>query len=608
MKNLKKLISMICIFAVLISMAGCYVSMDDSGKRLNITPDYEGKGPAASENEDKEEDTSEGLNADDPDEAEPVEKNGDIMILFTSDIHCGVDKGFTLAGLKQLRDSYEAQGYTTILVDDGDHIQGEPMGTLSAGEAIIDLMNAMDYDLAIPGNHEFDYGMDRFFELVDKAEFPYISCNFEKKDELVFEPYKIIEAAGKKIAFVGVTTPESIITSTPGYFQDENGNVLYDFKNDKTGEAVYEAVQEAVDAARAEGADYVYVMGHMGLDDFSRPWTYADVIEHTNGIDVFLDGHSHDTEQIVMKNKDGEDVVRSAVGTKLNSIGYSHISADNGIKETNILSWPNDIPADKVFNIHNEISDMVDEKHKEIDDKLNEKVAASDVDLVIYDPGKKDAKGNPLRIVRLAETNLGDLVADAYLNISGSQIAIMNAGGIRDNINKGDITYGDILKVAPFGNELSVIKVTGQQLIDALEWGARGLPEEVGGFLQVAGISYTIDTSIDSPCIGDESGMYVKIEGDRRVRDVMVDDKPIDPGAYYTVSSINYILTKHGDGYTMFDGAEVLQEGSMNDNQLLIKYITETLGGKIGEEYADPYGQGRITVIDGGSGQTEDNE
>ena len=251
---------------------------------------------------------------------------------------------------------------------------------------------------------------------------------------------------------------------------------------------------------------------------------------------------------------------------------------------------------------------MVDEKHKEIDDKLNEKVAASDVDLVIYDPGKKDAKGNPLRIVRLTETNLGDLVADAYLNISGSQIAIMNAGGIRDNINKGDITYGDILKVAPFGNELSVIKVTGQQLIDALEWGARGLPEEVGGFLQVAGISYTIDTSIDSPCIGDESGMYVKIEGDRRVRDVMVDDKPIDPGAYYTVSSINYILTKHGDGYTMFDGAEVLQEGSMNDNQLLIKYITETLGGKIGEEYADPYGQGRITVIDGGSGQTEDNE
>ena len=144
-----------------------------------------------------------------------VEKNGSVVILYTSDIHCGMNEGFGFEGLQQIRDSYEAKGYTTLLVDDGDAIQGETVGSFTRGEAIIDLMNAVKYDVAIPGNHEFDYGMERFLELTQKAEFPYISCNFNKNGELVFAPYIIKEVEGIKIAFVGVTTPKTITSSTP---------------------------------------------------------------------------------------------------------------------------------------------------------------------------------------------------------------------------------------------------------------------------------------------------------------------------------------------------------------------------------------------------------
>ncbi|MCR4806842.1 MAG: bifunctional metallophosphatase/5'-nucleotidase [Lachnospiraceae bacterium] len=531
--------------------------------------------------------------------AEPV-KNGDIMILFTSDIHCGVNQGFTLAGLKQIRDSYEAQGYETILVDDGDSVQGEALGTLTRGEAVIDLMNDMDYDVAIPGNHDFDYGMERFLELTDMAEHPYISCNFNKEGELVYEPYKIVEAAGKKIAFVGITTPETIMESTPAYFCNEEGEQIYRFKNGGNGQELYDAVQEAVDSARDEGADYVYVMGHLGIDEICHPWTGPDIIENTTGIDVLFDGHSHDTEQLTVQNKDGEDVVRSAVGSKLSCIGYSHISAGEGIVETDILRWPNEVPMDKALGIDNDISRKVKEKYDELDEILNEVVAHSDVELVVKDPVEKDKSGNPVRVVRTRETNAGDFCADAFLKLTDADVSIMNGGGIRAGIKEGDITYADIINVFPFGNEISVIEVTGQQLLDALEWGARSAPDEVGAFLQVAGMSYSIDTSVDSTCLKDEDGMFAGVEGARRVKDVMVGDSPIDPKASYRLAGINYILVGHGDGYTMFDGATILQRGSKNDAQLLIEFLTDKLGGRIGEEYKDPFGQGRIRLLDEG--------
>ena len=529
---------------------------------------------------------------------EKAEKNGDIYILFTSDVHCGIDKGFGYAGLQQVRDTLEAQGYETILVDDGDAIQGEPIGTLSEGEAIIDLMNDLKYDVAIPGNHEFDYGMPRFLELVEKADFPYISCNFTYLDELVFEPYIIKEAAGKKIGFVGVTTPLTITASTPVYFQDENGEYVYSFMSDETGERVYQAVQSAVDAARAEGADYVYVIGHMGNGAEFKPWTYADVISHTDGIDVFLDGHSHDTDQVIMKNKDGEDVPRSAVGTKMACIGYSHISAEGDIVETGIWSWPNKTSAPELLDIHNEIRDRVDEAQQELAEELDKVVASTAVTLTINDPEAVDSSGNPVRMIRRAETNLGDLCADAARDQSGADIAFVNGGSIRVSIEKGDITFGNILAVHPFGSMLCVLEVTGQQILDALEWSCRSVPDENGGFNQVSGLTFEINSAIDSPCKADKDGMCTGIEGERRVQNVMVGGEALDPEKTYTLAGYDYQLRQQGDGYTAYDGAPVLQDNVKLDNQVLIDYIVDTLGGNVGGEYADPYGEGRITILE----------
>ena len=525
------------------------------------------------------------------------EKNPDIVILFTSDIHCGIDQGFGYAGLEQIRDYLIDEGNDVILVDDGDNIQGEPVGTMTKGEALIDLMNAMGYDVAIPGNHEFDYGMDQFLSLVEKADYPYISCNFNYKGELVFEPYVIRELGGKKVAFVGVTTPQTLVSSTPKYFMDENGEYVYGFFQDETGEGVYNAVQSAVDDARAEGADYVVVMGHMGNEAECFPWTYGDVISHTSGIDVFLDGHSHDTDQVIVKNKDGENVPRSACGTKLACVGWCRITAD-GVISTGLYTWDNSVSAPKLLVIENDMAEAVNAASEELNEKLNEVVASTQVELTINDPVVVDDNGRPIRMIRRAETNLGDLCADAYRLQSGADIAFVNGGGIRVSIPAGDITLGNILSVHPFGNSMCVIEVTGQQILDALEWGSRAVPGETGGFLQVSGLSYEIHSYIESSCTSDENGMFTGVAGERRVQNVLVDGKPIDPEATYTLASHNYMLLNNGDGYTMFDGAPLLQDSVKLDNQVLIDYITENLEGVIGPEYEDLAGEGRIVIID----------
>ena len=567
----------------------------DSPEPMTEAPTTE----AETEAEPETEETDAAGEASDAAEETAVEKNGDVYILYTSDIHCGVDQGFGIAGLWQIRDTLEKQGYTVLLVDDGDAIQGELMGTLSRGEAMIDLMNELHYDVAIPGNHEFSYGADRFMELTRKAEFPYICCNFLKEGEQVFPSYIIKEAAGIRIAFVGVVTPTTIVSAAPAYFQNEQGEFIYSFmQEDKTGEEVYQAVQQAVDDARAEGADYVYIMGHLGMGAAFSPWNYADVISHTNGIDVFLDGHSHDTEQVVMKNKDGKDVVRSACGTKMNCIGYSHISASDGIRETNIWSWPNKESLPALLGISNEAETALEAELADTEKTMNKVIADSSADLLISDPVEKDENGNPIRMIRRAETNLGDFCADAYRIRLDTDIAVVNGGAIRTDLLKGDVTYGDIVSVFPFGNQAAVIAATGQQILDALEWGAKGLPDEFGGFLQVSGMSYEVDVSIPSPCTSDENKMMEPIRGKRRVSNVMIGDEPIDPKKTYTVGGASYVLQDNGDGITAFDGAELVKDKVMLDSQALINYILEDLGGTIGEDYADPYGAGRITIKD----------
>ncbi len=513
----------------------------------------------------------------------------DLVVLFTSDVHCGIEQGWGYAGLAALRDALAAQGNHVILVDNGDSIQGEPVGTMTTGEALVNLMNAVGYEVAIPGNHEFDYGMDRFLELTQKANYPYISSNFNKEGELVFKPYVIKEYDGVKVAFVGITTPKTLTSSTPAYFMDDAGNFIYGFFQDETGEKLYAAVQTAVDAAIAEGAQYVIAMGHLGNEAECAPWTYADVIANTTGIDALLDGHSHDKDQVVMKNKNGEDVLRSGCGTKLEGIGYLRISAENGSMECGIYEWAYDFAAPEL--IENDITAEVENATAALNEKLAQVVATTQVDLVIKDPA------TDVRIVRSAETNLGDLCADAYRDQSGADVAIVNGGGVRVNIAAGNITLNDILKVHPFGNAMCVIEVTGQQILDALEFGAKDVPSEFGGFLQVSGMTYEIHTYIPSSVKMDEAKMFVAVEGEYRVKNVMVGGEPLDLNKTYTLASHNYKLKNNGDGYTMFDGCVMLQEDVKLDNQVLIDYITGTLGGVVGEEYADPYGQGRIVAV-----------
>lgn len=523
----------------------------------------------------------------------------DVMVLFTSDVHCGIESNFGYAGLAMVRDAYKNAGYHVLLVDNGDSIQGEPVGTMTTGEANVKLMNAVGYDIAIMGNHEFDYGMDRFFELSKMANFPYISCNFNKNGELQFAPYVIKEFDGVKIAFVGITTPKTLTSSTPKYFQDENGNFIYGFFEDETGEGLYNAVQKAVDDARAEGATFVVALAHLGNELECSPYTYADVIANTTGIDALLDGHSHDTNHVEMRNKARETVLRQGCGTKLEGVGYLKIAAKNGAMKAGVMMWNNDdFNATQLYQLDTDVTKAVAEATETLNAKLAEVVAKTDVELTINDPVAKTEEGKPVRIIRNAETNLGDLCADAYRYVSGADIAFVNGGGIRVSIKEGDITLNDILKVHPFGNALCVCEATGQQILDALEFGAKDVPGEFGGFLQVSGLTYEIHTYLPSTVKMDEKRMFVGVEGEYRVKNVMVGGEPLDLEKIYTLASHNYMLQGQGDGYTIFEDNVYTQESVMLDNQVLITYITEGLNGVVGADYANPYGQGRIVAVE----------
>lgn len=520
----------------------------------------------------------------------------DVVVLFASDVHCGVDQGFGYVGVAAIRDAMKAAGNHVVLVDNGDSIQGEPIGTMTTGEANVRLMNAVGYDIAVPGNHEFDYGMERFLELTKVAEYPYISANFNKEGELVFAPYIIKEFDGVKIAFVGMTTPKTITSSTPKYFQNEAGEFIYGFMQDETGEKLYAAVQSAVDSARAEGAAYVVALGHMGNEDSCMPWTYADVIGNTTGIDAFLDGHSHDTDQVEMLNKDGAKVLRSGCGTKLQGVGYLRITKD-GELSAGLYSWNNDVSAPELLGLENSVTAAVKEATETLNAKLNEVVATSEVDLTIYDPVVTKDDGSAIRIIRNAETNLGNLCSDAYRDQSGADVAFVNGGGIRVSIDAGEITLNDILKVHPFGNAMCVVEATGQQILDALEFGARAVPSENGGFQHTSGLTYEIHTYIESSAKLDENGMFAGVEGEYRVKNVKVGGEELVLDKIYTVASHNYMLKNGGDGFNMFMNCKLLQDEVMIDNQVLINYITGTLGGVVGEDYANPYGQGRIVAV-----------
>lgn len=508
-------------------------------------------------------------------------KSDDIVVLYTNDVHCGIDDSIGYAGLAAYKADKLKETKNVVLVDAGDAIQGDLAGALSKGDYIVDIMNQVGYDVAVPGNHEFDFGMDQFLALTKKSNAKYISSNFTdtKANKTVFDPYVIKELGGKKVAFVGISTPESITKSTPAFFQDEKGNYIYDFCNDKTGKKLYKAVQNAIDAAKAEGADYVIALGHMGIDDQSKPWTSREVIANTTGLNAFIDGHSHSTvASEAVKDKDGKEVTLSQTGTKLAAIGELIITADGKISTSLVTDYA--AKDEKTASLIKEVKDKIEAVS-------SKKVGTSEVLLTTL-----DAEGK--RAVRNQETTMGNFCADAYRIIGGADIGVVQGGGVRADIKAGDVTYGDIIALHPWGNMYGVIEATGQQILDALELGARSTPDEVGGFLQVSGISYEIDTTVPSTVVTDENAMFVKVAGARRVVNVKVGGVPIDPKKTYTVASTTYILTQQGDGFTMFDGCKEVTKESLVDTEVIQKYI-EKLGGTIGQQYAKT--EGRIKVL-----------
>ena len=533
------------------------------------------------------------------------EEAKDIVILYTNDVHCGIADNIGYAGLARVKAAYEAAGKEVILVDNGDSVQGDVIGTLSKGEALVELMNEVGYDVAVPGNHEFDYGMDQFNKNVSLAKFQYVCCNFlNDNGEAVLKPYTIIEKGGKKIAFVGIDTPESFTKSTPTYFQDGEGNFIFSFCEGNKGQDLYDKVQETVDAARAEGADYVIALAHLGIDSQSSPWMSTEVITNTTGIDAMLDGHSHSViSGEAVKNKDGNDVILTSTGTKLANVGIFTITGEGKMSsmllDADAIQF---ISAVGVLTDDNGAGEAVTAAIAKNEELVNTVVAKTAVTLTTTDPVAVDEKGNAIRIVRNQETNLGDLCADAYRAMGNTDIAFVNGGGIRANIEEGDITYGQIIKVHPFGNALCTVEASGQEILDALEMSVASMPGESGGFLHVSGLKFTVDLNVESTVVKDEMKMFVEVAGDRRVKDVEVLQEdgtyaPLDPNKTYTLACHNYLLKDMGDGYTMFADNNFLSEDVMLDNQVLINYIVDVLGGTVGGEYVDPYGQGRITII-----------
>lgn len=522
----------------------------------------------------------------------------DTVILYTNDVHCATEDYAVLAAY---RAELAAQGKNVIVVDAGDAIQGEVIGSETQGEAVVDIMNAVGYDYAVPGNHEFDYGMEAFLDLAqNKAEYEYISSNFHYLPQVkpVLKPYAVEDFGAYQVAFVGISTPDTITSSTPEYFKDENGNFIYGFPlfpGGMTNEALYENIQESVDSAVNEGADYVVAVGHAGIIGSNDGWKSTDIIANTDGIDYFIDAHSHETtEKAVYKNKNDEDVFLTSTGAKFTNFGALTISGDN---ESFELINPDNLDVEAMSadakSAYAAVKAKIDGYNEEIA-YVFEEIGTSEANLVIYDSDSS-------RAVRKRETNAGDFVADAYRAATGSDIAIANGGGVRAEIEIGAVTRKNLMDMNAFNNDMCVLEVTGQQIVDILEHGARKCPEELGSFFQVSGMTFEIHTYRESPVITDQLGDFIGIDGtkERRIQNVYIGDEPIELDKKYSLAGSTYVLLQGGDGLTMVNGSKILQqEGLPCDSEMLIKYFTENLGGVIpADMYGNPDGDGRITVI-----------
>ena len=516
----------------------------------------------------------------------------DIIILYENDVHCAVEGYSKLAAMKnELSETYTNVGVVSV----GDFVQGGTLGAVSKGEYIVNLMNKVGYDAIALGNHEFDYQLPRLNELNAMSNTKFISCNFQKigEDKTYFEPYTIVSYGNVDVAYIAITTPETINSSSPAQFKNDKGELIYTFNESK----LYDIVQTNINAAETAGADYVIALSHIGYDESGNLADITDVIENTDGFDVVLDAHSHSViEEKVIKDKSGDDVLLTSTGTKFEYIGK--LTIKNGAFDTELVEVESYTKTDPVVDAY--ITE-INENYAQLG---NRKIGESKVEFITHD---KD--GN--RLVRNAETNLGNFCSDALRVMTGADMSFVNGGGLRAPMESGEVTFNDIFSVFPFNNQIVTAEISGQILIDFLEMAVMNYPEEDGSFPHMSGVTFSVNKSIPTSVKVDANGFFEKVDGAYRVYNVKVLDKTsgeykaLDPNGKYVIAGFNYFLLDFGGGMTMFKDAKILDAEGALDVELLENYIVEHLGGVIGEEYAEV--KPNISFTDGVITEIPDN-
>ena len=518
-----------------------------------------------------------------------AQRPGDIVVLYENDVHCAVDGYPVLAGL---RDSLQRMGCHVAVVSAGDFTFGGPIGAASKGEFIIRMMNAVGYDAACLGTHEFDFGLDQLRHLEAMLSTPLLCCNMYANDHPTFDrryfhsyvptpfkPFVLRRFGGLDVAFVGVTTPTTMYTSNPASFKDAEGNFIYNFSSN----SIASIVQRNVDAARAAGADFVVLLSHLGDSD-GVP-TSVTVASRLTGVDAILDGHDH---HIIpcrwVADKAGSPVPLTSTGTQFQKLGMMVISNQPDGKPTASFKLFSTDSLGRKGCVSQAVKDTLTVIKEAFDAMGSRVVATASVPLV--------AEEDDIRVCRLRETNLGDLIADAYRILMGTDIGWINGGSIRANIPVGPVTHNQLFAVNPYNNNICVIRTTGKELLDALETAVREYPKAEGCFAQVSGLSFTFDPSIPSSVVLDSNGTFLRVDGPYRVSNVQVGGQPLDPNQYYTIASSDYVLLKGGDAIR-FPNAKQLPTTPVTDLQLLENYLLNNLHGIIGSPYGSP--QGRIT-------------
>ncbi len=501
----------------------------------------------------------------------PADFSGKTVILHSNDIHGAVGRYGYIASVKQ---NLQNRGAEVILVDAGDFSQGTPYVSTTKGLDAVAAMNAAGYDLITLGNHEFDYGVTQLKANLATAKFGTVCASFlDGNGNTVFNPHTIITKGGVRVGFYGLVTPETMTKVTPSYVAG------YTFLEK---DALYKCSQEQVDQLKAEGADLVICLAHLGVDEESKlnGCRSVDVFPKTKGIDFMIDGHSH-----TVMTASSNNLPIQSTGTKLQDIGVIVIdNASKKIEDHYLIS---------LEGLQKEvITDAVTTAIiKRVDSEYGQSFGKSEVEL----NGAK-APGN-----RTEETNLGDLITDALLwSVAKNPgaitvdkdhiVAITNGGGIRAAIHAGAVTKKDINTVLPFGNTVAVVYVTGEELLEALEASTFAVPDAIGGYPQTAGIKFTIDTKkafAQGPAY--PASTYHKPSAINRVTIESINGQPFSKTDTYAVVTNNF-CADGGDTYYAFKAASAQFDTGIVMDEAVMDYVKTELKGTIS---ASKYGQPR---------------